>query len=77
MIEDMPRRAVGRLVSDVGWALVSVVSPGRDLLAMLRRLIATAAAGSPEQAFAKLELSELIVGDEPFRGGARLSRPTR
>jgi tetratricopeptide (TPR) repeat protein len=67
----MPRRAVERLVSDVSWA-ISRGLPKRDLIAMLRRLIATATRGSPEQAFAKLELSELIVGDEPFRA-ARLA----
>jgi predicted Zn-dependent protease len=39
---------------------------------MLKRLIASAEAGSPEQSFAKLELSELTVGDEPFRA-ARLA----
>lgn len=68
----MPSRAVEQLFSDVSWA-ISRGLPKRDLLAMLKRLIATAAPGSPEQAFAKLELSELIVGDDPFRA-ARLAR---
>jgi len=67
----MPRRAVETLVSDVSWA-ISRGLPKRDLLAMLRRLIAEAAPGSPEQDFAKLELSELTVGDDPFRA-ARLA----
>ncbi len=67
----MPRGAVETLVSDVSWA-ISRGLPKRDLLAMLRRLIATAEPGSPEQDFAKLELSELLVGDEPFRA-ARLA----
>lgn len=67
----MPRRAVERLVSDVSWA-ISRGLPKRDLLAMLKRLIAEAPAGSAEQDFAKLELSELSVGDEPFRA-ARLA----
>jgi tetratricopeptide (TPR) repeat protein len=67
----MPRSAVERLASDVSWA-ISRGLPKRDLLAMLRRLIATAAPGSPELCFAKLELSELIVQDEPFRA-ARLA----
>jgi len=67
----MPRRAVERLVSDVSWA-ISRGLPKRDLLAMLKRLIAEAPAGSVEQDFAKLELSELSVGDEPFRA-ARLA----
>jgi len=68
----MRSRAVERLFSDVSWA-ISRGLPKRDLLAMLKRLIATAATDSPEQAFAKLELSELIVGDDPFRA-ARLAR---
>jgi Flp pilus assembly protein TadD len=67
----MPSRAVEQLFSDVSWA-ISRGLPKRDLLAMLKRLIATAAPDSPEQAFAKLELSELILGDDPFRA-ARLA----
>jgi tetratricopeptide (TPR) repeat protein len=67
----MPPRAVETLVSDVSWAIQRGL-PKRDLLAMLKRLIAQAAPGSPEQDFAKLELCELSVGDEPFRA-ARLA----
>jgi len=67
----MPRRAVETLVSDVSWA-ISRGLPKRDLVAMLKRLIESAEPGSPEQSFAKLELSELIVGDEPFKA-ARLA----
>src|SRR5262249_12413414 len=67
----MPESAVERLVSDVSWAL-SRGLPKRDLVAMLKRLIASAEPDSPEQSFAKLELSELIVGDEPFKA-ARLA----
>jgi len=67
----MPRRAVETLVSDVSWA-ISRGLPKRDLVAMLKRLSASAEPGSPAQSFAKLELSELIVGDEPFRA-ARLA----
>lgn len=55
----------------MSWAIQRGL-PKRDLLAMLKRLIAEAAPGSPEQDFAKLELSELSVGDEPFRA-ARLA----
>jgi len=66
----MSSRAVERLFSDVNWAIARGL-PKRDLRAMLRRLIATATPGSPEQAFAKLELSELILAEEPFRA-ARL-----
>jgi Flp pilus assembly protein TadD len=68
----MPESAVERLVSDVSWA-ISRGLPKRDLVAMLRRLILSAKTDSPEQNFAKLELSELSVGDEPFRA-ARLAR---
>jgi Flp pilus assembly protein TadD len=68
----MPESAVERLVSDVSWA-ISRGLPKRDLVAMLRRLILSAETDSPEQNFAKLELSELSVGDEPFRA-ARLAR---
>ncbi len=67
----MPESAVERLVSDVSWA-ISRGLPKRDLVAMLKRLIASAETDSPEQSFAKLELSELSVGDEPFRS-ARLA----
>jgi tetratricopeptide (TPR) repeat protein len=67
----MPESAVERLVSDVSWA-ISRGLPKRDLVAMLKRLIASAEPDSPEQSFAKLELSELSVGDEPFRA-ARLA----
>jgi tetratricopeptide (TPR) repeat protein len=67
----MARSAVERLVSDVSWAL-SQGLPKRDLVAMLKRLIASAAPDSPEASFAKLELSEIIVGDDPFRA-ARLA----
>src|SRR5688572_19499198 len=67
----MPESAVERLVSDVSWA-ISRGLPKRDLVAMLRRLILSAETDSPEQNFAKLELSELSVGDEPFRA-ARLA----
>jgi Flp pilus assembly protein TadD len=39
---------------------------------MLTKLVASAAPGSPEQVFAKLELSELVVQEQPFRA-ARLA----
>jgi Flp pilus assembly protein TadD len=67
----MPDQAVHELVSNVTWAL-SRRLPRRDLLAMLNKLVISAAPGSPEQLFAKLELAELILRDEPFRA-ARLS----
>jgi len=62
----MPESAVERLVSDVSWA-ISRGLPKRDLIAMLKRLMASAEPDSPEQSFAKLELAELSVGDDPFR----------
>lgn len=67
----MPDRAVEELVSNVNWAL-SRGLPKRDLRAMLGKLATSAKPGSPEQLFAKLELSELIVQEEPFRA-ARLA----
>ena len=67
----MPDPAVEELFSNVNWAL-SRGLPKRDLLAMLKKLVSTAAPGSPEQRFAKIELAELIVRDQPFRA-ARLA----
>jgi Flp pilus assembly protein TadD len=67
----MPDPAVEELFSNVNWAL-SRGLPKRDLLAMLKKLVSTAASGSPEQRFAKIELAELIVREQPFRA-ARLA----
>jgi len=67
----MPDSAVEELVTNVNWA-ISRGLPKRDLVAMLGKLIKSAPAGSPEQLFAKLELAELIVKDQPFRA-ARLA----
>jgi predicted Zn-dependent protease len=67
----MPDSAVEELFSNVSWA-ISRGLPKRDLLAMLNKLIKSAEPGSPEQLFAKLELAELILKDEPFRA-ARLA----
>jgi Flp pilus assembly protein TadD len=66
----MPDSAVEELFSNVNWAL-SRGLPKRDLVAMLGKLIKSAEPESPEQLFAKLELSELIVQEQPFRA-ARL-----
>jgi Flp pilus assembly protein TadD len=66
----MPDSAVKELFSNVSWAL-SRGLPKRELVTMLGKLIRSAESGSPEQLFAKIELAELIVRDEPFRA-ARL-----
>ncbi len=67
----MPDRAVEELVSNVTSAL-SQGLPKRDLFAMLARLVKSATPGSPEELFAKLELAELVVREDPFRA-ARLA----
>jgi Flp pilus assembly protein TadD len=67
----MPDSAVEELFTNVNWAL-SRGLPKRDLVAMLGKLIKSAGTDSPEQLFAKLELSELIVREQPFRA-ARLA----
>ena len=68
----MSERAIHELVSDVSWAIAQRL-PKRDLLAMLARLVASAAPGSPEERFAKLELARLVVDKQPFRA-ARLAQ---
>jgi Tfp pilus assembly protein PilF len=67
----MPEQAPHELFSDVSWAMARGL-PKRDLVAMLNKLATTAADGSDEQMFAKLELASLIVQEEPFRA-ARLA----
>ncbi|HEY3493122.1 MAG TPA: hypothetical protein VGK73_00495 [Polyangiaceae bacterium] len=67
----MPDSAVEELFSNVSWA-ISRGLPKRDLLAMLGKLIKSADPGSPEQLFAKIELAELILSEQPFRA-ARLA----
>jgi Flp pilus assembly protein TadD len=68
----MSERAVHELLSDVSWAIAQRL-PKRDLLAMLARLVKSAAPGSPEERFAKLELARLAVEKQPFRA-ARLAQ---
>jgi Flp pilus assembly protein TadD len=68
----MSERAVHELLSDVGWAIAQRL-PKRDLLAMLARLVKSAAPGSPEERFAKLELARLALEKQPFRA-ARLTQ---
>ena len=67
----MPEQAPHELFSDVSWAIARGL-PKRDLVAMLTKLATTAADGSDEQIFARLELAALIVQEEPFRA-ARLA----
>ena len=62
----MSERAVHELLSDVSWAIAQRL-PKRDLLAMLTRLVASAAPGSSEERFAKLELARLALDKQPFR----------
>jgi tetratricopeptide (TPR) repeat protein len=60
------------MLTDVEWAMSKQFAP-RDLVPMLENLVRAAPAASEAAYFAKLRLSELIVGDAPFRA-ARLAR---
>jgi tetratricopeptide (TPR) repeat protein len=60
------------MLTDVEWAM-SKQFAARDLVPMLENLVRAAPAASEAAYFAKLRLSELIVGDAPFRA-ARLAR---
>jgi len=60
------------MLTDVEWAM-SKQFAARDLVPMLENLLRAAPATSEAAFFAKLRLSELIVGDAPFRA-ARLAR---
>jgi tetratricopeptide (TPR) repeat protein len=60
------------MLTDVEWAM-SKQFAARDLLPMLENLLRAAPPASDAAHFAKLRLSELIVGDAPFRA-ARLAR---
>jgi Tfp pilus assembly protein PilF len=61
-----------RMLTDVEWAM-SKRFAARDLVPMLENLVRAAPAETDASYFAKLRLSELIVGDAPFRA-ARLAR---
>jgi len=54
-----------RLIGDVNWAKANRFS-ARELVPMLRRLVAAAPEGSPERRFARRELAELIVTSDPW-----------
>jgi Tfp pilus assembly protein PilF len=60
------------MLTDVEWAM-SKQFAARDLVPMLENLVRAAPPASEAAYFAKLRLSELIVGDAPFRA-ARLAR---
>jgi Tfp pilus assembly protein PilF len=69
---ERPSPDLERMLTDVEWA-ISKQFAARDLVPMLEKLVRAAPAASDAAYFAKLRLSELIVGDSPFRA-ARLAR---
>ncbi|HEY4106787.1 MAG TPA: tetratricopeptide repeat protein [Polyangiaceae bacterium] len=69
---ERPSPDLERMLTDVEWAM-SKQFAARDLVPMLENLVRAAPAASEACYFAKLRLSELIVGDAPFRA-ARLAR---
>src|SRR4051812_25854417 len=69
---ERPSPDLERMLTDVEWAM-SKQFAARDLVPMLENLVRAAPAASDAAHFAKLRLSELIVGDAPFRA-ARLAR---
>ena len=74
-IKRMPERPspdLERMLTDVEWA-ISKQFAARDLVPMLENLVRAAPTVSEAAYFAKLRLSELIVGESPFRA-ARLAR---
>jgi len=69
---ERPSPDLERMLTDVEWAM-SKQFAARDLVPMLENLVRAAPPVSEAAYFAKLRLSELIVGDAPFRA-ARLAR---
>jgi tetratricopeptide (TPR) repeat protein len=69
---ERPSPDLERMLTDVEWAM-SKDFAARDLVPMLENLVRAAPSASEASYFAKLRLSELIVGDAPFRA-ARLAR---
>jgi len=69
---ERPSPDLERMLTDVEWAM-SKQFAARDLVPMLENLVRAAPAASEAAYFAKLRLSELIVGEAPFRA-ARLAR---
>jgi hypothetical protein len=64
---ERPSPDLERMLTDVEWAM-SKQFAARDLVPMLENLVRAAPSASDASYFAKLRLSELIVGDAPFRG---------
>lgn len=69
---ERPSPDLERMLTDVEWAM-SKQFAAKDLVPMLENLVRAAPATSEASYFAKLRLSELIVGDVPFRA-ARLAQ---
>ena len=69
---ERPSPDLERMLTDVKWAMSKQFAP-KDLVPMLENLVRAAPAASEAAYFAKLRLSELIVGAAPFRA-ARLAR---
>ena len=69
---ERPSPDLERMLTDVEWA-ISKQFAARNLVPMLENLVRAAPAASEAAYFAKLRLSELIVGAAPFRA-ARLAR---
>jgi tetratricopeptide (TPR) repeat protein len=72
LMPEHPSPDLERMLTDVEWAMSKQFAP-RDLVPMLENLVRAAPSVSEAAYFAKLRLSELIVGDAPFRA-ARLAR---
>jgi Tfp pilus assembly protein PilF len=66
------RLELERLVGDVEWAKAQRL-PARDLVPMLKRLVAAAPEGSPERARARRDLAEQVLPTNPWQA-ARLVR---
>jgi len=66
------RLELERLVGDVEWAKAQNL-PARDLVPMLRRLVAVAPEGSPERTRAVRDLAEQVLPTNPWQA-ARLAR---
>jgi tetratricopeptide (TPR) repeat protein len=66
------RLELERLVGDVEWAKAQRL-PARDLVPMLKRLVAVAPEGSPERTRARRDLAEQVLPTNPWQA-ARLAR---
>ena len=72
---ERPSPDLERMLTDVEWA-ISKQFAARDLVPMLENLRKAAPPTSDAAHFAKLRLSELIVGDAPFRARTARCRPS-